>query len=565
MDLLSLYQRVSEKTATPEDTETAENFWGAIPSSSTQVLELAEEVRKNIRIINQEQNLEVLAKIVEKTHRQLGSYTSKIKDASNMLENGLVEIGHQPLFYGGGSFLLNKVCLTANLCELSDQVESNLQPFFFIGDHDQVQNELTVTRFPQVTSSSGLEIQYKVEAPYLYSPMHALPSPPEKAIREWNGKIRNNYLELIKFAKIKPQYRPLLLERLDEFLGLVLEARVRQESYSKWIMQLWSDILVLKNDLPVIFAPFSDPDLRELTLPVFEHLIQEDTREKFASTLNGKREQLLDLGYVPGLPYRQEDEYAPFFLECHRCLGKTRISATVEKNTIRGKCPTCGEEINHEFNPRNPDLSELVFRLSPRADTRTLVIASLFPVLVHVGGTGELVYHAQVFPAMRKLGITPSVFVKYNSLVYNTPWAEIAAPQVTELGATPVQERGMFTLLSEFSKANDQGTYTKVTVNIQEELETRRLTMELLKDKLSEDWQEKRNKKARQGTILLANYLSHVYGTFSKGKINPEVSWNWIDFVLQVGLRDLAGFHRRQTKPAAPLARNLFVSAGKYN
>ncbi|MHA2298168.1 MAG: bacillithiol biosynthesis protein BshC [Candidatus Hodarchaeales archaeon] len=565
MDLLTLYQKASERTAPPDDMKTAEHHWGMVPANHLQVLKIADEARKKTDFKDKEQNLELLAKIVERTHRNLGSFTSTTRELLTRLRSGLLEVGHQPLFYGGGSFLLNKVSLAANICRLDDQQESTLQPFLFIGDHDQVQNELMVTRFPQVTSPNGLEIQYRVEPHYLNSPVHAIPSPSEKEIKKWNGKIRNNYLELIKFAKVKPHYRPLLLERLDNYLGLVLEARVRQGHFSKWIMQLWSDILVLKNDLPLVFVPFSDSGLRKLALPVFENLVRDFNRKKLVETLNDERERLSNLGYEPGLPHRDEDNYAPFFLECSKCPGKARIRVKVESNAIIGKCPTCEEEVNHDFNPNKPDLSELALQLSPRADTRTIVIASLFPVLVHVGGTGELVYHAQVIPSMRKLDVTTSIFIKYNSLVYNTPWAEIVASKIMELGTTPIQEREMFSLLSKFSKASDQTTLGQITVNIQEELEKRRLGIENLKSRLITDWQQKKNKKTRHGANILANYLSHVFGTFAKGKINPEVSWNWMDFALQINLRDITGFHRRQTKPTMPLARRLFVSAGKYN
>ncbi|MHA1167789.1 MAG: bacillithiol biosynthesis protein BshC [Candidatus Hodarchaeales archaeon] len=565
MQLLTVYQKVSERTANKSESDLAVELWGNIPRNFEHLTRLLPSVSETTGLLDKEDNLTTLARIVEDTHRKLGTYSSIIRSTAGNLSCNLIEVGHQPLFYGGGSFLFNKVSATASISSYSKKHGVELLPLFFIGDHDGVQNELTIARFPQVTSPKGLTIQYKIDSHHAHSPIHSIKAPGEKQLREWNAKIRNNYLELLRFAKIKNHFRPLLMERLDNYLGMVLESRVKHESFSWWIMGLWSDILTMKNELPLMFLPSSNMDLRRMMLPVFEELTSEKNRKKFVKTLNDVRYKLIDGGFHPGLPEREPESYSPFFIECPSCDTKSRIKVKIISNTVTGICPACKNEINHEFNPNKPDLSELAGHLSPRADTRSVIISKLFPVPVHVGGTGELEYHAQVMPAMKNINIEPFLFIKYSSLMYNTPWAERAVPEIVSMEGTPLQDSEMFTRMKELSKKEDADEIAHLAAGIREEIIKRREALDHLQKNLDSKWRTDRDKKARSGALVIAKYMSHAFGTYAKGKTNPEVSWNWIDLALQLNLRDLGNYYQRMSKTTSPLASQLFSSPSRYN
>ncbi|MHA1984489.1 MAG: hypothetical protein ACW967_09055, partial [Candidatus Hodarchaeales archaeon] len=132
-----------------------EKFWGKLPKN---LHEIDEFITANInktrgsdkdRIDEQEE----LYKIFYNFHKKNNFFTPQIQ---NLLENwfdsfGSIECGHQPIYLGGPSFLLNKVHYTSYLYN-NLKIGKKLTPIFFIGDHDEIQNELIITRFPQAHS-----------------------------------------------------------------------------------------------------------------------------------------------------------------------------------------------------------------------------------------------------------------------------------------------------------------------------------------------------------------------------------------------------------------------------
>jgi hypothetical protein len=185
---------------------------------------------------------------------------------------GSVECGHQPIYFGGSSFLFNKLTYTSYLSSiLSPKVP--LTPIFFLGDHDEIQNELTISRAPQAYSQSGLEIKSDYNNEFILTPMYKLPKPDDKLFLNHLEKVKQNYRELMKFSKINPQSRPLLESRLEESLGIIYESYYKSgSSFSDWITQLLGDILIYKNKLPILMVSGSNKELRKLILPYLEYL-----------------------------------------------------------------------------------------------------------------------------------------------------------------------------------------------------------------------------------------------------------------------------------------------------
>ena len=73
-------------------------------------------------------------------------------------------------------------------------------------------------------------------------------------------------------------------------------------------------------------------------------------------------------------------------------------------NTIEGKCLTCKEAIQIDYNPENPDLSDHYQYLSPRVESRSIAINQLLRAMLRVTGGGETTYHAKIIPYLNKIG-----------------------------------------------------------------------------------------------------------------------------------------------------------------
>ena len=132
-------------------TEFTKSLWGYIPKNLSEIgqilLKSSVEWGENYKNIN-----DSLKEIIKKTHKQYGVYTQSIKSLLNKWDDKsqVIEIGHQPLYFGGGSFIINKISFTIGLSQfLNQEMNCNTIPILFLGDHDQVQNELIISRLPQ--------------------------------------------------------------------------------------------------------------------------------------------------------------------------------------------------------------------------------------------------------------------------------------------------------------------------------------------------------------------------------------------------------------------------------
>ena len=106
--------------------EFSKKLWGDIPSSFGIMKKLIIQKRKSIDFTHYTDNMEIFRKIVTKRHRRLGTLTFQVKEAINRINNGFLDVGHQPLLFGGPLFLINKVSLTEWLGNFLD-----MGAFFF--------------------------------------------------------------------------------------------------------------------------------------------------------------------------------------------------------------------------------------------------------------------------------------------------------------------------------------------------------------------------------------------------------------------------------------------------
>ena len=562
--LLNLYEEHIYHQAYQSNFST--ELWDHLPQKIGDLPVLISEKLK-FRTPIDDTTLSELKNIIKSNLISFGTFTSPIKEKlTNWSGNDpTFEIGHQPLFFGGSSFVFNKISFAIGLSKYL-ATQSNLQayPFLFIGDHDQVQNELTITRFPQFQSFTGLELKFEYDSNYNSTPMAYLPLYPEDKLIDQFDKIRSNYRELFRFVKIKSEFRPLLEERLESSLDLLYESFLKSNTFSDWISDFWAKMFILKNNAPIFILKASDLRLRKLLLPYLEDLLKEENRISFIKTINEYHDKITEAGYKPGLPLREENEI-PFFYECPHCIYRSRIKLESKDATLIGKCPTCEREIIIEYNINNPDLSEHYQYLSPRVESRSIIINRLLKAIMRITGGGETTYHAQIIPFMKKMNYLTPIIMKNPRIYYNTPWSEKISSEINFDNLTPLQNPETFKLMSKTAKADNFNDAKTTIIATKELLEENLKSFQAKEEEYKTALKNNKNKQLLKQLETVQLYLSHNYGSFQPEKTIQEVSWNWIDLSILTGVKDLYGFYSRRLKSELPIAPTFWLSVGRYN
>ncbi|MFX0122819.1 MAG: bacillithiol biosynthesis BshC [Candidatus Hodarchaeota archaeon] len=532
------------------------DLWGEIPTSFLKLQKKTELHKQSFDFISFSDNIETLQHLATDRHRRMGTLTARVRDALDHLDQGFLDVGHQPLLFGGPLFLINKISLAewvGNLLKVGT--------FFFIGDHDSIQNELTIARFPQANSPTGLVISPSSWEVPEGTPMHQVPLPKEGWFQDIKPKIQDNLRSLMKTAKIRLEYRQLLLERFYSWFDLIYDKATTTEDFSSWTQNIWSHLFNIRNDLGIFLCPTSEHRYRQLILPAFEFLLTENNRSRYVETLNSVYDILKSRNIQPGLPYREE-YYAPFFLECLTCKTKTRVELKVDNpGMLTGQCPICKEEFSFSYNSNHPDLSEIGTDITPRSDSRAVVNNFTFPLLVHIGGAGETQYYSAVIPVMKRLKIIPPIFIRSNRLYYNSPWAEKSAHDRNN----PILTKEVYSIFNEFNTSTDaesvQATLEKMRTHLQSKHE--KGINQLCKQQAELDTHPQ-NHNLRKEIKRTEIMLSHNFGRYVPGKDVQEVTWNWLDLAVLTGIHGICDIFQRQLKEEAFPGYTWYITAGKF-
>jgi len=556
--LLDLFQEASASRSSSKNA-LAKKFWLNIPQNTVHLQKLVKKRREKISDEKRKKKnnaVYALQAEITKQHRKRGLLTGKLRKQIKRLTQGIIEVGHQPLFLGGGSFVFNKIIFTHTLSE-----HTATAPLLFVGDHDSVQNELLITRFPQSHTDKSLELKNQVHPSYNDAPIWAMDLPKEQEMFNYLQRIENNYTNLFRYADIKEK-RDLMDERLEGLLSLIKRNYYQANSLADWSQRIWESILIYANELGIPIITASNEVLRQLLVPSYEKLLKQENLRKFIVTINQTRAQIIDHGYEPGFGERDAD-HLPFYIECPKCERHIRIEGELKRpGVIDAECSFCSEKTVIEYDPKNPDLSDWASYLSPRVDTRTFVIADTFPVDVHVGGTGELIYHAQIYPAYQEF-LTPPIFLKYNPIYYNTPWIEKTA-ELELLKDKTLQNNDFLAKAARISSIPGK----KINSFVADIEETINATYENLNKEikvLNEDFESTRDIDVLKKSQKLSTYLSQAFGHYTNNQYKQTVSWNWLDLVLLTKVNDLAGTYKRMFNENMSFARTLYYVGSKYN
>ncbi len=495
-----------------------------------------------------------------------------IQDQQNFL--GIFEIGHQPLLFGGGLFIAEKVALLDSLTRyLETKTAKNALPIFFIGGHDRLHNELITTRFPQYHSPKGLFLKFPTttEEENVEPPIFRLRTPPRDWLDDALAKIEGNFNQLVKNS-VEPHNRPLLLDRVQSVITLFRATWQQSKSYADWIEKTWRDLFLFHGNLNIALLPVTHSKFNEFLLPSYEWLLKETTRKTFINVFNETTMFLENEGFKPALPYR-EDHFVPFYLQCPHCDLHPRLQPRIIKEGImEAFCKNCKKQendglINIPYNPRNPDLSEYRDWLLPRAESRTLILCYLLPETIHVGGGGETAYHAQLFPIYRKLGVIPPIFVKTHRLYFTTPWTEKITKNVSNLFQESfLPDKDLFKLTRKIRKSKDPTRIKELQLQLKQRIENNLERIRQLESSLEEKIKQDPSSanQIKEQLNILRLHASHFHGRFAPEQTKPDVSWNWSAMGILTGMHDLVHFIQRNTNTKLPVGSTVFLSPGTF-
>jgi hypothetical protein len=551
--------------------ELARALWGNIPSTMGGAYELMPKIRSWYGAFPEAEGFK---RALKDEMRSMGLLTGRVEDSIDALDRGVVEAGQQPMCLGGPSLILNKVAYAHSLCGLGGD---GFVPIFYNADYDGVQAELLNIRLPS-PSPNGLLVSYPSDRGDESSPIHVLRNPSEGWLRKTLEKIEGNFKGIMKGVDQQTQER--VTQRLSHAITIIRGAYYSTDNVSDWAARILGSLFNLEADMGVPIVSPSKPGLRRFFQGGYEYLLSEPIRSRFVEASNSAAELVESSGYKSQIGLRGED-YVPFFFECMTpSCRRSRVEMKYITGTVRGKCSKCGEEYAFSFNPGHPDLTEIIDWISPRVDSRQIIVDSVMPVLAHVGGPGETSYYAEVIPAASKLGLAFPQYLRYTRVFYKTPWNESAARYVDALSCPTILDESLFRALGRWVEARNgedgeslaeahremrssiDGSFNALV----DETERLKSAVEGIKIKLSttEDRvtliKELRDKQSRLG--VLEQYLSWAYGRFSPERIGQEVSWHWLDLATVTGLGDLMGVYTRVYNRWTPNSSVYFANTG---
>ncbi|NHI89638.1 MAG: bacillithiol biosynthesis BshC [Candidatus Thorarchaeota archaeon] len=494
------------------------------------------------------ERMDILKKTLVESNRKLGSLTPKVRESIGALESGAVESAHQTVVMGGAAYVLNKAVTAVQISALAAEKGTQLAPFFCVADYDTVQAELVNIRTPLMGHAGNL-ISMPVPQGYENSPVSVVPLPSSNWLSQVEEDTRNNYRPMFKSLERHP--RILVEERLEQALTITRRAFHNSQTLGEWSKRIMAHLFNIVGDLGIPLLTASDQGIRELLVEGMEFLLARENRERFLKAFEETTNLIEEQGYSPGIGQRGPD-YVPFFYECPgKECNRSRIELHYEDlgstAVLTGKCPSCSETVEIETPADDPYLGEVAGYLSPRVDSRQILIDTIVPTIAHVGGPGETAYYAQVIPSARAMEVPFPLFIKYPRAYFNTPWNEELAKSLEKEGCEVLHRKEMFGTMgsiakfrrkNQFDEMNDALTKLKELIlsthsSINKCLEE--ISVEI--DKASRQDMEKLQLKK----LDVERYLSWVFGQYAENKLGQESSWSWIEWAINSGFSDLFG------------------------
>ncbi len=526
---------------------------------------LREEYTKTLWHIDEKMDL--LEKALLSSNKELGSLTPEVKASIISLKQGAVESAHQTAVLGGPAYILNKPITAKRIAELCAEKDVNLSTYFCVADYDVVQPELTHIRVP-VFGKGGTLVSIPVPPGYEHSPVNVLPLPGSEWYSQIEEEIRSSYRPM--FKPLERASRSLFEERLEQALSITRWSYNNSSTFGEWVKRILGRLFNVEGNLGVPLVSASHPKIRDLLTEGLEFLLARENRDRFLKTVDEVTTEITDAGFSPSMRRRGQD-YVPFYYECtnKECnSARTELHYMDQGNIalLTGKCPTCSEPIEIETPADSPYLGEVAKNLSLRVDSRQMVIDTIIPTIVHVGGPGEAAYYSQVIPAAKAMSVPFPLFVRYPRVYFNTPWNESLARKLEEKGNTVLHRGDMFSLSGKVSRFRKKKRFDEMNEALSNLSSLILETHSKLNQEHKELEAEIEGKKGKEAETLLNHkfdlerYLSWTFGQFAEGKLGQESSWSWIEWAINAGFGNLFGPYERAYVGPMKNGATMFVN-----
>lgn len=550
----SVYKIYEDFIWTGENKDLADKFYNTPPLTLDALAELAPTLLASYKemLWHIPEKMEAVKKTLIEINKKLGSLTPKVKDTIEAIDRGAVESAHQTVAMGGPTYILNKAATATKVAALATENEMPLSPFFCVADYDIVQSELTNIRTP-LMGHAGCLISMPVPKEFESSPVSVLPLPDKDWLFQVEEDIRSNYRPM--FKNLDRQARMLFEERLEQSLSVVRQAFFNSDTLGEWSQRILGNLFNVIGNLGIPLVPASNHEIRDLLVEGMEFLLARENRDRFLKTFNEITDLIEAQGYNPGIGRRGPD-YVPFFYECPKPECKSsrvelHYEALGSTAVLTGKCPLCSETVEIETSADSPYLGEIAKQLSPRVDTRQVLIDTLIPTVAHIGGPGETAYYAQVIPSAKAMEIPFPLFIKYPRVYFNTPWNEELGNSLEKDGFNVLHRREMFSLLGKLAKNRRKNQFEEMNTHLSELKNVILDTHRSLNQSIEETSEKikgasgKAVEKLQLQKLDLERYLSWAFGQYTENKLGQESTWAWIEWAINSGLSDLFGPYDR--------------------
>jgi uncharacterized protein YllA (UPF0747 family) len=516
-----LYDALIRKDASFPDSK---YFYGEIAKTYGQAVDIASQLpRREIS----EDRLSELTKVLRRFHKNLGILTPKVEEHLELLENGVVIAGQQATIFGGSGIIGNKIVTTVKISEISKEKGKTLVPVFLVNTHDGIQSEITTIHLMNNQSSNSKAIYLSGLTEGLAA--HTIKTDKYQWLNENLSIIRNIFSEFKTYLD-KSEFK-LFSEKVDHLLTYLRETYRASTNIEEWVSLIWGIQSNIINDWGVIYYPSSNQELRELTASSYIPFLK--NRKEYIEEFNQATDKISSMNLRPTTA-RKELDYSPFFYECPNDSYRVTLSCKEEENslTLQGKCPIDNVEYIFNLDKNDIDLSEHALNLSPRLDTNQAQLQYVLPTYLRVSGPGEINYNAQVIPAVKKIGITYPLYVKYNRIHFNSPWIEKISKD-SSVESISLFSSEFFKTLGTIAKSRRKGDIKELHESSLKLAETITSTITKLKS------------ISKEPTNSLSKYKSWQFGMYDEYHQWQEVSWPWFIMSSISGIGDyLASYYR---------------------
>lgn len=331
----------------------------------------------------QKQNLMNIGKIASEFHKKADTFTKGVEKSIDILKSGkhciIIEVAHQPNFmpyYG----VWKKAVFADYLAKLFNERGIPAVALFGLVDQDiSTSSFLYQNKIPFLSKKGYKNIGFKIKGKDKWKMWCKQPLPSKEDLKKFLEEVIPIYIN----SGLSPEDEDIAL-----FKELFYDSYLNSKSFSDANSNFYSKVCNRTWNLNIVFFPYSFAQKKKIFLKEFEFLLSKS--KQYIEIYNRKIEEkkITNLKILP-------PNYVPFWYHCE-CEVKVRLEVN-DEDYLEGVCLICGKKYVLEVgNLNEPDLNELITKISPEAVSRDLIFAIGLGTNVYVSGLGGGLIYGKV-------------------------------------------------------------------------------------------------------------------------------------------------------------------------